>query len=549
MIASVRDSLPVGFAYEVIIVDGGSSDGTIEWCQRQRDVRLIEQGELLGAVRAFNAGAYASSAKYVVMANDDIIFEKQALLNAFFYLENTPVCGMVAFSDDRVAPYKVATSTRFGVQLIRGSRENLIYGQVCMLRRWLGNLVGWWGHDDPVMRHAHTYGGDNYLSARIWELGYKISAVKDVNVRDTVHHDQLRDINYAKEEANRGLFYKRYPDVLHLPPGPLIPPRDTPELRILYLPIYEPGWAIQRTQKHGLRDALAEYAVVWEYDYMNARSNALLDLIDVFQPDILFLQCHDAERITPALLAQAKAEREGMIVINWVGDVWDGCYTSDAMLALYQQVDLALGVNVSALEALSQQTGTPTAYWQIAFEPVCADLPDMPAHDVVFLANAYSPERKALEAVLRGLNANVGMYGAGWETADGQTLYDFATGAAIYRKAKLAISDNQFPDAYGFVSNRLFEAMANGVCLLQQMVPGLRELTGLENNVHYVGWETVDDLKVQIDYYLKHEDKRLSIARSGELFVRSRHSFNARVDELFSELIDKVGTGAALELV
>lgn len=54
MVTSVRQSVG-GLLYEIILVDGGSTDGTLEWCRQQSDVMLIEQGKLLGAVEAFNA--------------------------------------------------------------------------------------------------------------------------------------------------------------------------------------------------------------------------------------------------------------------------------------------------------------------------------------------------------------------------------------------------------------------------------------------------------------------------------------------------------------
>src|SRR5690606_41940109 len=102
------------------------------------------------------------------------------------------------------------------------------------------------------------------------------------------------------------------------------------------------------------------------------------------------------------------------------------------------------------------------------------------AHEVVFLGNAYHPERKRWMAQLRNCVDSIVLYGDGWGMfGAGNTLYDFAAGKAIYRAAKIALGDNQYPDAYGFVSNRLFQALAAGGCLLlHQTVPGLEELTG-----------------------------------------------------------------------
>src|SRR5689334_7817208 len=74
MLGSFRSCLLVGIEYEIIIVDGGSTDGTITWCKSQPDITLIEQGEKRGAIAAFDAGAYAANGEYVLLANDDIEF-------------------------------------------------------------------------------------------------------------------------------------------------------------------------------------------------------------------------------------------------------------------------------------------------------------------------------------------------------------------------------------------------------------------------------------------------------------------------------------------
>ena len=38
--------------------------------------------------------------------------------------------------------------------------------------------------------------------------------------------------------------------------------------RILYLPIFEQGWTVQKEQKRGLREALKLLGIVYEYDYV-----------------------------------------------------------------------------------------------------------------------------------------------------------------------------------------------------------------------------------------------------------------------------------------
>ncbi len=532
MVNSARVLIPHGWAYEVVVVDGGSTDGTQAWCKKQPDVRLIEHGELRGAIAAFCDGAKAAQGDYVLLANDDIVFQHSSILSAVGYLETHPSCGAVAFADNRPAPgygreYKVQT-----MRAIRDGRAvDVPYAQVGLYRRDLGNAAGWWGADDPDFP-GHTYGGDNYLSARIWEMGYTVDAAPGCRVDDLIPADELRQHNTEIERRNPAAYYKRYPN------GPAIPAQQqggAERLRILYAPIYERNFG---KYKSGLRDALGRVGVVLEWDYVNDTHQRLEDLVRMWQPHLLLTQAHAPSSIPIDMLVKARQARPSMVVANWNGDVYTKDLTHPDMLEWLRHVDVQLTVNASALEVYAQE-GIPAAYWQVAYEPVDYDnLPDVAAHDVVLLANCYSDYRRQLGAVLRSTGATIGLYGFGWEFANVNTTYKFAESAALYARAKIGIGDNQYSNERGFVSNRIFEALASGAFLLHQTVTGLEELTGLQAGVHYVEWTDFNHLHKQIKKWLqpRYNAQRERIAAAGRDYVRQHHSFDTRVKELFAIL-------------
>src|SRR6185503_12258143 len=156
MVKSVRQSFTGlhGLTYQVVLVDGGSQDGTQAWCLAQPDIVLIEHGELKGAVKAFNDGAYAATGEYVIMANDDIEFVGESVLTSFIYMQTHPDCGIRCFFQNR-------NGRDWHVEempcIDNGQQVSRPYGQVCITPKWLGDYVGWWGD------YLHTYGGDNEL--------------------------------------------------------------------------------------------------------------------------------------------------------------------------------------------------------------------------------------------------------------------------------------------------------------------------------------------------------------------------------------------------
>lgn len=556
MITSARASIPVGVGHEFVIVDGGSTDGSLEWLREQPDVNLIEHGALLGIKKAFCDGAKAARGRYVMMANDDIEFRDHgSILKALVYLEDNPQCGGVAFADNRRNVYNPQGVHRVNLQPARrnGEAVHVVYAQVGLFPRWLGDLAGWWGDDDPAFT-AQSYGTDNYLSSRIWEMGYTIDSVEGVIVHDFAPEDELRAINEGHPADGKGdghLYYERYPHGPDIPAEVTVASPTRRLLRILYLPIYERGHTQQKRQKHGLRDALVyphgayKGALVYEWDYLASPdvNGELFGILDSFKPDMILSQYHGADVITPGILHQVRMRYGNVVMVNWNGDYWPHGLIDTKMIALLRHIDLQLVVNGGVLETY-QQEGIKAAYWQIGYEDPGDTLPDVKAHDIVFLGTAYKPPdlptntRQELGDWLRQNYSNVGLYGTGWRDGNGECLYDFATGKALYNQAKIAIGDNMYPAAVGFVSNRFFQALAaGGALLLHQKVPRLDDLTGIQDGVHYVAWENYSDLKTKLDFFLSHEDARRKIADAGTALVREKHSFEARVEQLFRDLI------------
>ena len=557
MVSSVRQSIGMGVPYEIVIVDGGSEDGSIEWCKEQSDIVLIEQGELLGAIKAFNAGLYAARGRYCVVGNDDIVYLDETLVTAVAFMQDNPDVGVGCFYQDRDHPGRWDLS--YMPAVIDNKQMQHIYGQVCIVPKWLGDEVGWWGSFDDM----RTYGGDNNLSCFVLERGYRVTGIPCACISDLKADDALRKINNEDYQKQHKWGAMGHPDPIawgrhwthkNGTCGPIVKGvPDTPnplerKVRFLYLPIYEQGHAIQKTQKHGLRDALARYGMVVEMDWLQIASayggqymiNYVRDMIDSWKPDVLLTQIHspDPQMFNEHTVRALRQEYPELGWANWNGDYHPEDLLKPENLNMVKQFDLQCVVTTMVRQPYAQH-GVSWTYWQIGYEDSSAE-PDgsTPRHDVVLLANGYSRDRIALAQMLRSTPYNVGIYGS-WGSGvqpNGSNLYNFDEGAKLYKAARVSIGDNQWGDrAVGFVSNRLFQALAaGGALLMHQHVPGLEELLGLVDGEHYVVWKDLADLRAKLDYWLHpdNEARRGEVSDCGRDFIREHHSFDVRVREL-----------------
>lgn len=574
MVASIRQAFTglQGTTYQIVLTDGGSIDGTIEWCLSQPDIYLIQHGELRGAVKAFNDGAYASSGDYVILANDDIEFVADSVLVAYTYMQDNPDCGVGCFYQDRERqhlPDDDPGKWHVGEMpcVDNGKQVHRPYGQVCIVPRWLGNHVGWWCREEDFTSRGlsilHTYGGDNELSAKVYELGFKVSPIPGAKIHDREIGDDLRKINnlgHGKDPKKSGGHHpdswnwgKRWRNEKANLVGPVIrhhPLMDNPiatRHRIVYLPIYEQGWQVQKEQKRGLREALAKVAMVAEFDYLSRHAAVgqqamlaeLATLMHRVQPTIFLSQLHNGTQIDSDDIHTLRRIWTRTRFINWNGDVWPENLLSEDGIKLASSFELQLSVNRDAIEKY-QQMGVNAAYWQIGFEPDGINCEADVNFDVVYLASGYSQSRQELVRKLKALPHNFGLYGSGWPEgwAKGQSMYDFKAACKVYRGAKISIGDSQWPET-GFVSNRVFQALATGGSALAHQWFRDMELLGLVDGETCIIWKGFADLEKKIRYYLNHEDERRRIARAGERLALEKHSFDARVQELLEMLGEK----------
>lgn len=173
---SIQESIDFN-EYEIIVVDGGSTDGTRGFLSGQKNIRIVED-ELKGPVRAFNKGFKAASGEYVCWINDDMVVLDNAIEKVlrFAQMEEANGLGAAAFYLDE------GGIDCYVVRYILG----LLHADCGMMKTSLMKELNYW--DESFIRGY----GDPDLSLRVWEKGLAVAGLKEARVKHCLLDDELR---------------------------------------------------------------------------------------------------------------------------------------------------------------------------------------------------------------------------------------------------------------------------------------------------------------------------------------------------------------------
>lgn len=194
---SVREN-GMDFPYEIIVVDGGSTDGTLDYLQKQKDIITIIQhnrGTFQGKEikrRSWgyfmNLGFKIALGKYILMISDDSLLVPGAVKNGVTQFENLlekgKKIGAMAFYW-RNWPEQQA----YMVGLTLGMKVFVNHG---LFLRMAVEEVGWIDEDRYQFYHA-----DGDLCLKLWQAGY---AVVDCKTAFVEHCNHIKPIKISSAE-------------------------------------------------------------------------------------------------------------------------------------------------------------------------------------------------------------------------------------------------------------------------------------------------------------------------------------------------------------
>jgi GT2 family glycosyltransferase len=202
-LATVRSELD-GVAHEILVVDGGSGDGSIDWLVKQKDVITIVQhnrGEWLGGQGQQKSWGYfmnlafkAAHGRYVCMLSDDCLVVPDAIRN-----------GLALFDRELSAGRKLGAvafyfrdwpgDPHYRIGRVWGNRMFVNHG--LYLREAL-ETVGYIREEPYRFYHA-----DGDLALRLAEAGYPCVDSPDSYIEHYLHaNTAVRDTNVAIERRD-----------------------------------------------------------------------------------------------------------------------------------------------------------------------------------------------------------------------------------------------------------------------------------------------------------------------------------------------------------
>ncbi len=100
-------------AYEIIVVDNASSDGTVDYLKSQKDIRTIFNKENVGFPAGCNQGMEIVKGDYIVLLNNDVIVPDEWLEGLIECAESHPSIGIVGPMSNRVSGFQMEREVKY----------------------------------------------------------------------------------------------------------------------------------------------------------------------------------------------------------------------------------------------------------------------------------------------------------------------------------------------------------------------------------------------------------------------------------------------------
>ena len=218
-----------------------------------------------------------------------------------------------------------------------------------------------------------------------------------------------------------------------------------------------------------------------------------------------------------------------------VNILWQISHPDLATPEIYERYDHVFVASDRFAARMAEQVAVPVTSLHQATDPE-RFRPESggPHHELLFVANSRKVHRRIVDD-LAGTAHDLAIYGRDWtpELVDqrfvkGEVIRN--TELARYYSAADIVLNDHWDDmrTEGFISNRLYDALACGAFVISDRVEGIED----EFDGAVPTYESRADLELLIARYFGDPDARRRLAAHGRAIVLERHTFDQRAEAL-----------------
>lgn len=542
-------------AFEFIIVDHGSTDGTLELLERWKSllpIRVVAYRSNNSFSYSNNRAAEIAKGDLLLLLNNDIVFTEDLIGRMATALDDEGIGAVgvkqypgkantatragpyhigVRFRWDQngrfLRPYNVVPSNTDGILSETPSSFPAVTGSALMCRRCEYLSVG--GLSE---HYVYGYEDVDFCAKVAFALGKDIVSLNDAHLfhdestsrrgtdRDESEGQRINNIQSLK--ARFGYILRRkFRERRAADDGSLTGKRFTV------------GFAV--TSKDPSRGAGDLFTALGLGNSLRRHLGCdvrYLDQDEWYDANGLDVYISMRDDTDLSRIVGASAD---LVTIAWMRN-WIDRWAERPWL---EDFDLHLCSSSAGARYLKDVSGIESEIVPIAVATDVFNLgPAFPDYqtDCVFTGSSWRAEiPRDIEALdLSALPWDFSVYGKNWENHPNLSLayrgfIDYGDLPRVYNSAKITVDDSaHHTKPFGSLNSRVFEAIAAGSLVLTNNAIGSEELF----NGRLPVWNDAQELAQQIKFYLENPHERTALAAELRDQVLAEHSFDSRADRL-----------------
>lgn len=261
-----------------------------------------------------------------------------------------------------------------------------------------------------------------------------------------------------------------------------------------------------------------------------------------WKADWAWLQLQNTSVITPDSLIALREKLPHCVLTHWSGDVRDK--VASYFAGICKATDLTLAANVGYLKKYEEAGAKETMYvahgldWNEDVLGLPAWESPFKVPEIVYCGNHYGDRVMGTEAREKAVRAlfeaklPIGVVGSGWENTGLPVLGSchVKQQVHVYRKAKVVLSVNHFPDLAGYHGDRTITAMASGTPVITRYFPEIEK--EFAEGVDLLVFRSEQELVEKAKQLLEDEALRKDIGRAGRREAILHHTWFSRIFEV-----------------